>query len=464
MARKLVAPQELGTTGVQHWGGVIREEWLPELQGPEAARVYQKMRDESPVVGASFGTISALLQQATLRARPFKGSTDSDDLRVANFVDECLSDLKRGQAATIASLLSMLTHGWSVHEPTYRARLGYQRDPDLSSRFHDGLIGWGDWAPRLQRTLYRWDMKDNGSVRAMVQVAPPDYRERTLPVDRILHLVADASTASPEGRSCLRNAYDPWYAARHVQYVERIGIERDLVGVPVAELPSDIMDAEDGTPEAAIRERYHRMVTSLFRNEHEGIVWCSDRDEKGNPLYVLRLLSTGGTRQFDTTKILERLERGIAMALLADWIFLGHQAEGSFALADSRTATFAAAIGGWLKILVQGVQTQLVPRLLEVNGWRTDRCPEVYHTDIETPDLGKMGDYLSKLYAAQFPFDWQNNPTLVQHLLQIANLPTRAVDALRGEAGEAGSGDGAEPAEPDAAAGEPAGGESAEAA
>lgn len=146
------------------------------------------------------------------------------------------------------------------------------------------------------------------------------------------------------------------------------------------------------------------------------------------------------------------------------WFLLGHQAEGSFALADSRTATFAAAIGGWLKILVQGVQTQLVPRLLEVNGWRTDRCPEVYHTHIETHDLGKIGDYLSKPYAAPFPFDWDNNPMRMQHLLRIANLSTRAVDALRGEAVGADSEGRPEPAEPDAATDEPAGGDKAEAA
>jgi hypothetical protein len=113
------------------------------------------------------------------------------------------------------------------------------------------------------------------------------------------------------------------------------------------------------------------------------------------------------------------------MALLADWIFLGHQAEGSYALADSRTSVFAAAIGGWLRIIVEGVQTQLVPQLFAVNGWRTDRLPVVRHTDIETPDLGKIGDYMVKLYGAGMQWDLED-PSLRDHLHKIANLPKRA--------------------------------------
>jgi len=428
--KKRVPPRELGTTGIQQYSGVVREEWLPELQGTKGARVYQKMRDESPIIGACFGTISALLKQTSLSADPYNGSSDAEDVKRSTFVNECLNDLKRGQSGTIGSLLSMLEHGWSIHEPLYRVRSGYHRDPDMSSRFNDGMIGWTDWAPRLQRTLHRWEFKENGTATAMWQVAPPRYQPTSLPFDRMLHLVADSSNPSPESRSCLRNAYDPWFAAREIQYLERIGIARDLVGIPVAELPSDLMDPAAADDKKAIRAQYEEMITSLYRNEHEGIVWCSDRDEKGNPLYVLRLLATGGTRQFDTTKIIERLERRIAMALLSDWIFLGHQAEGSHALADNRTTMFAAAIGGWLRILVEGIQTQLLPQLFEVNGMATHNLPCVKYSDIELPDLGKIGDYMVKLYSAGMDWDFED-PTLQRHLRSIANLPQRAENATR---------------------------------
>lgn len=448
--QKLAPPGEIGTVGLEQWQGVMREEWLTDLQGTQAAKIYQQMRDESPIVGACFGTISALLSQATLHARPYNGSTDTEDQRRAAFVDECLQDLKRGQAGTIASLLSMLAHGWSVHEPVFRVRSGYHRDPDLTSRYSDGLIGWSDWAPRLQRTLYRWELKDSGSVLGMWQQAPPTYQAKLLPIDRIIHLVADSSTGSPEGRSCLRNAYDPWYAGRHLQYAVRIGIERDLVGMPVMKVPAEIIT---DPAHAAMKAQYESMVQSVRRCSQEGVLIASNVDpETKHPLYELTLIASPGQRTIDISKEIERLERRIAMALLADWIFLGHQAEGSFALADSRTSMFAAAIGGWLKVLVQAINLQAVPQLLAVNGWATDRCPEVFHSDIETPDLGKIGDYISKLYAAQFPFDWANDQPLTDHLRRIAGLPAAGASLARRQVILGPDGKPAPAAEPEAPA------------
>lgn len=442
---KPAPPGEVGRIGLEHWNGVMREEWLTDLQGAQAAKIYQQMRDESPIVGACFGTISALLSQATLRARPYNGSTDTEDQRRAAFVDECLQDLKRGQAGTIASLLSMLTHGWSVHEPVFRLRAGYNRDPDLTSRYSDGLIGWSDWAPRLQRTLDRWDLKSSGSPLGMWQRAAPTYQPVLLPIDRVIHLAADASTGSPEGRSCLRNAYEPWYTGRHIQYILKIGIERDLVGMPVMKVPGTVLSDQ---ALADTKAQYEKLVQSVRRCDSEGVLIPSDVDpETKVALYELSLIASPGQRTIDISKEIERLERRIAMALLADWIFLGHQAEGSYALADSRTSMFAAAIGGWLKILVQGINLQAVPALLAVNGLATDRCPEVYHTDIETPDLGKIGDYISKLYAAHFPFDWANDQPLTDHLRRIAGLPAHAASLARGKATAATTAD----ADPEAA-------------
>jgi hypothetical protein len=97
---------------------------------------------------------------------------------------------------------------------------------------------------------------------------------------------------------------------------------------------------------------------------------------------------------------------------------------------------FAAAIGGWLRILVEGVQTQLVPQLFEVNGWATDRLPKVIHSDIETPDLAKIGDYIVKLYSAGMDWDFAGDATLADHLRLIANLPRRAEGAVTRSTGQ----------------------------
>ena len=47
-----------------------------------------------------------------------------------------------------------------------------------------------------------------------------------------------------------------------------------------------------------------------------------------------------------TGPIIERHSRHIAMTAMADFILLGHEAVGSFALADSKTDLFGVALGG----------------------------------------------------------------------------------------------------------------------
>lgn len=54
------------------------------------------------------------------------------------------------------------------------------------------------------------------------------------------------------------------------------------------------------------------MVKSIRRDEMEGVVLPAG--------YELELLSSGGTRQFDTNAIINRYDTRIAMTVLADFI------------------------------------------------------------------------------------------------------------------------------------------------
>ena len=141
---------------------------------------------------------------------------------------------------------------------------------------------------------------------------------------------------NPEGRSILRNAYRSWYFKRRIQEIEGIGIERDLAGLPVIHAPEGI-DIWDETMEdyTRIRAGMESMVKSIRRDEMEGVVLPHG--------FELELLSTGGTRQFDTNAIIERYDTRIAMTVLADFIFLGHQQNGSWALSSDKTELFAMA-------------------------------------------------------------------------------------------------------------------------
>jgi hypothetical protein len=166
----------------------------------------------------------------------------------------------------------------------------------------------------------------------MKQVAAPDFQTRTIPIEKALLFRTESNRGNPEGYSLLRNAYRPWRMKTRIENIEGIGVERDLAGLPVAWVPPDYMD--DNAPEAkkAVFEAMKTLATGIKRDEEEGVVMPTLYDEHGNKLFDLTLLSTGGQRQFDTNAIIGRYDQRILMSVMADFLMLGAEKVGSFAL------------------------------------------------------------------------------------------------------------------------------------
>ena len=179
----------------------------------------------------------------------------------------------------------------------------------------------------------------------------------------------------------LRGVYRPWYFKKRIENIEGIGFERDLAGLPVAKVPAALLSAERTAEETAAYTAIKNIVTNIRRDEQEGVVWPGDRDEHGNALYELTLLSTGGARQFDTGKIVERYDSRIAMSVLADFILIGHQQVGSYSLVSSKTSLFATALGAWLDTICATINTR-IPELLRFNGLDPKQAPKLTHGEI----------------------------------------------------------------------------------
>lgn len=416
---------ELGRTGLTRMGGTVYEEFLPQLQGTKAIRVYKEMSANDPVVGAILFAVDMLLRQVSWRVEP--ASSSRADQEAAEFLRSCLEDMSTTWQDTISEILSMLIYGWSYHEIVYKRRLGDQRDPTKRSRYNDGRIGWRKLPGRAQDTLYEWRFDEAGGVQGMVQQPPPDYQLREIPIEKALHFRTTAQKGDPQGRSILRNAYRPWYFKKHIEEIEGIGIERDLAGLPVAWVPPQLLSPNATAEDKVVLEAIKKIVVNVRRDEQEGIVFPLVYDDRGNKLYDFTLLSTGGRRQFDTDGIVARYDQRIAMTILADFILLGHEKVGSFALSSSKTHLFAVALGAWLDSIAAVFNRHAIPRLFALNDFKVERLPQLVHGDIETPDLKELGEFVKNLAGTGmelFPDDKLEN-----YLRQAAKLPPKEVEA-----------------------------------
>ena len=393
--------EELGVTGLEESGGHIHEEFLPQLRGRRSIQVFKEMRDNDPTVGAMLFAIEMLIRQVEWRMEP--ASQDPNDIEVAEFVDSCFEDMAETWDDVLSEILSMLAFGFTVLEEVYKVRAGAQGIASQQrSKFDDGRIGWAKLPIRAQETIERWIFDpETNELCGLVQVARPDYQTREIPLDRFLLFRPQAHKQNPEGRSALRNAYRPWFFKKRMEEIEGIGIERDLAGLPTALVPPKLLSSSASPEQRQLLNDINRVLRNVRRDEKEGLIFPLARDENGQLTYEFKLLSTGGRRQFDTSAIINRYDRRIAQTMLADFILLGQEGRtGSFALAESKTQLFAVAIGAWLDAIAEIFNRFGIPRLLELNAFAFTDTPRLVHGDIESIDITKLADFVSKLSAA----------------------------------------------------------------
>jgi hypothetical protein len=408
---KISPSTAIGSTGLKRWGdrGLVHEEFMRDLSGSRGYRKYREMRDNDPIVGAVMYAIETVIRNVTWRVEG--GADDAHEL-----LESCMHDMGASWSNTMAEILSMLPFGWSLFEVTYKRRNGDNRNPLLRSKFTDGKIGWKKWSIRGQDTLTEWVWDEDGEVIAFVQNAPPRTLNALIPMDRCLLFRTGTHKDNPEGRSILRNAYQPWYYAQHLQRIEAIGHERDMAGLPVIKASERAI--------ARYEAVLQKIVTSIKNDENAGIILPQVIDPAtGKGEIELELLSAAGAKQFDIDKSITRYQKLIAITVMADFVMLGHEKVGSLALADSKTSMFALAVGSILESIASEINDREVPRLLRYNGMPTTDAPRLVPGDIEKIDPQKIAAFITAMASAgvlTLP-----DEELENHLREIMDLPER---------------------------------------
>lgn len=413
---------EIGSTGLSRFGGYVTDEFLPELRGRDGMKRYREIRDNSAIVGAVFEAIAKIFRQFAFEWEPV-----DDTLRArkaAQLLNESFDDLDAPFPDTVQSNLEMLTFGFDIKERILKRRDGRAADPIRSSKYADGLVTYAAFAERAQESsdpTMPWEFSESGSrILAWNQWDSRGKRYR-IPSENLLHFRTSRAKNNPEGRSALRNAWFSWFFFKRISEAEAIGISRDLTGIPVAQLPAEWF-SDDALPwQKQIVEATRKMVVTVARGENEGILWpLAYEPGTSNVISKLELLSTGGRRQFDTSQIIERYERRMAMVFLADLILMGHEATGSYALSDNKTNILELAVKGHCQSIINVYQADAA-LIMNLNGWPEEKAPRLCAKAPRSFELGALGDFVSKMIAAGFK--WNEDEKIEAALRDAADLP-----------------------------------------
>jgi hypothetical protein len=417
---QIVDMREIGASGLRRFSGFIYEDILQELTGWKGIAIYKEMQQNDATVGAVLFAIRMLCRRVKWFTEA-GGQTPGDKV-ATEFLESCMNDMSQTWIDTIDEILSFLGYGFSAHEIVYKRRCGDVFDPTMRSKYSDGRIGWRKLPMRSQDSIYRWQFDDHGGIQGVEQLAPPHYYHVTIPVEKMLLFRPTVERNNPEGRSILRTAYRSWYMKKNIENIEAIGVERDLAGLPMAFVPPEILSSGANAKQKQIASAIQEIVVNVRRNAQEGLLFPLDYNAEGKPRYDFKLLTTGGNRQFDTSAIITRYDTRIAMTVLADFILLGQDKVGSFALASSKTNLFSTAIGAFLDIVADVFNRYAIPRLFALNDFKVSDYPKIKHGDLGSVDLNELGQYIQRLSQSGMPLF--PNQELEKHLLEVAGIPT----------------------------------------
>ena len=387
---------EVGATGLRRSGGFVLEEFLPQLQGTKARQAFREMADNDPIVGGILLAFNEVMGRLDWHIEKPEEAT-AEELIAYEFIDSAFKDTEDSWDVTLSQILSMLIYGWSWLEVIYKIRGGeYNPSEKYRSLSADGRIGWKNFAIRSQDSYLRWEFADNGKVKGMVQ-QDITTGMHYIPYEKSLLFRTNEFKDNPEGVSLLRKAYTSWYYKKRIQEIEAIGIERDLAGYPVVYAPNEWFASDGDEGAAQSLAAVQSLVTNIKRNQSEGAVLPFITDENGTKVLTLELLSSGGSRSFDTGAIIDRYNKMIATSMLADFVLLGQGNVGSFALGSQKLESWQMIIESLAKSIAEVFNKNAIKKLLKLNGMSCKTPPKLVFGSVARSDLSALAPYLSAL-------------------------------------------------------------------
>ena len=442
--------RDVGSSGLRQFGGYLREEFLPQLQGRQAARVYREMSDNSAVVGALLFAIIQAMRKVEWRT--VAASDKPEAVADQEFAESLRFDMAHTWEDFIAEALSMLTYGYAPHEIVYKRRNGRkpQNSPNAnagampaSSDYDDGRIGIRKLPIRGQDTVLKWFFGTGGTILGLTQ-QPWVGPLIDLPIEKLLLFRPTQHKGNPEGRSVLRTAYRSYYFTKRLEEQQAIALER-MSGVPEVDVPNQLLEAAANGDSKAVAalNAWKKLATNVRIDEQMGLVLPSDRYPGTNGgasterMYEFRLIVPNGRIAADFEAPLARYALNIMMTVLADFVTLGHGTRGTQALAIEKVDMFMSALEGWLNSIAAVLNRHLLPRVWMLNGLDLATMPE-YEPDLsKRMDLDVLSNFVLRLSQAGMPlFPDEDVET---YLRDAAGLPDIAEDSAYADAAAAGA-------------------------
>jgi len=424
--------QESGRGGTPVWGGYVEN-----IEKDKRLSYQNRYRTASDIL-ANVSIVSAGLRYfLNLASVPAWSVQPADDLgdgkssdqakKLAEFAQDVIDDLDTSWSRIVRRSGMFRFHGFGIQEW-------------VAIRREDGLIGMADLEQRPQHTIERWELADDGTIVGMWQRWPQNGQLLFLPRDKVVYMVDDTFTDSPEGLGLFRHLVEPGERIRRYLKMEGLGYERDMRGLPVGRAPLAEINAlvEEG---ALDRKDADKMIAGMERfiqlqvKEEDSAILLDSAPYVGpttdgyqvSPVekWKVELLNNGATGFADISKAIDRLTHDMARILGVESLLIGGSGQGgSRALSEDKSRNLYLGVNATVNDIKEAMRRDFIGAVWKLNGLPAKLMPKLDTEDVAFKDVAVVAKALADMATAGaiLPPD---DPAIndVRDLLGVSKMP-----------------------------------------
>ena len=380
---KKVNTKEYGVSGISVSMGKPKEDILKILQGPKRIGLIEEMVKFDPTVGAADSLISSIASGVSFNVKPKKVPDDAtakvkkQAQKQADLISSILfEDLNHPFKDIIQNGLTAPRYGFALLEPVFKLRDG------INSKFDDGMIGLKKVAPRYQGSITKW-LYENKELVGAQQKDPNTFEEINIPIDKLLHIRYRGVNDSPIGQTLYFSCAKAYSYKKNTEEMEMIRAGRGFDGFINVTGPTKYFADNSKDPSViGIRQTIADTIQNIQNGTTSGFF---------HPEFInIEILSAGNGNAPDMDVMINRYDKDIAKALLADFFLTQQKSGNSAGFTSSKIKTFTNLVNEMLDEICRVINHKLIPDLISKNLMDKTLCPELTHTEIDDLDLTNM--------------------------------------------------------------------------
>lgn len=393
---------EQGVMGTGVFAGQPQNiETNPKLSGGERWRTASDLLANISIIAAGVRLFLNLTSRPKWIVEPADEKRDSAK-QAAEFVEEVLESTNTSWSRIVRRSGLYRFHGFGIQEW-------------VALRREDGRIGLACIEPRPAHTIEAWDLAPSGDLLGVIQRSPLDSRQLYLPRSKIIYLVDDMLSDSPEGLGWYRHLAEPAERLKAYMRLEGIGFQRDLSGIPIGRAPLAAIEkaVKNGqlTREEAdtLINGIRRFVEIQNKAPNTGLVldsqpWEGSTADGKTVSTILQWgieLLTGEQTSLDKlADAIRRLNFDMALIMGTEVMLTGREGAGSLALSEDKSRNLYLNVNSTLVDMAECFRDDMLDPIMAMNNIAEEDRPRLKTEDASFKDAEKASRVLRDMAAA----------------------------------------------------------------